>query len=253
MSKNRRTYTNEEFIKAVETSYSIAQVLVKLGLNPQGGNYRVFRKFQEELNLDISHFTGKGHNKGKKSNKRRNIDDYLSNKVSIQSHKLKIRLLEEKIFDSKCSCCKLGTWNELPIPLELDHINGNHLDNSLTNLRLLCPNCHAQTPTYRGKNKKSKPKTETEKKIRKPKIERKIKSTNKTIKNSYDRPKKFNVEKEELHKLVWSMSTTKVAELFNVSGKAIEKRCKLLGVSKPPRGYWAKFENNVWGLYCPLI
>ena len=43
-------------------------------------------------------------------------------------------------------------WNGLPIPLELDHINGRRDDNRLENLRLICPNCHAQTPTYRGRN-----------------------------------------------------------------------------------------------------
>lgn len=40
-----------------------------------------------------------------------------------------------------------------PIPLELDHIDGNHQNNALQNLRLLCPNCHALTPTFRDKNK----------------------------------------------------------------------------------------------------
>ncbi len=52
--------------------------------------------------------------------------------------------------------------------------------------------------------------------------------------------RKFEITKEELHKLVWSMPTTKVAAMFNVSDKAIERRCKLLGVTKPPLGYWAK-------------
>jgi len=44
-----------------------------------------------------------------------------------------------------------------PIPLELDHIDGNHQNNALDNLRLLCPNCHSLTPTFRGKNKRRAP------------------------------------------------------------------------------------------------
>lgn len=54
--------------------------------------------------------------------------------------------------------------------------------------------------------------------------------------------KKLSVTREELHNAVWSMATTKVAEKYGVSDKAIEKRCKKLGVEKPPRGYWAKVE-----------
>lgn len=45
-----------------------------------------------------------------------------------------------------------------PIPLQLDHIDGNHTNNKLENLQILCPNCHAKTPTYCGKNIKQNPK-----------------------------------------------------------------------------------------------
>lgn len=52
----------------------------------------------------------------------------------------------------KCLICSRKTWNKGPIPLELDHIDGNSENNKERNLRLICPNCHAQTPTYKGRN-----------------------------------------------------------------------------------------------------
>jgi 5-methylcytosine-specific restriction endonuclease McrA len=52
----------------------------------------------------------------------------------------------------QCECCKNTEWNNQSIPLEIDHIDGNHQNNVLENVRLLCPNCHAQTPTYKNRN-----------------------------------------------------------------------------------------------------
>lgn len=57
--------------------------------------------------------------------------------------------------------------------------------------------------------------------------------------------RKFEITADELKELVWNAPTTKVAKLFNVSDKAIEKRCKLLGVKKPPRGYWQKQKAKI--------
>jgi 5-methylcytosine-specific restriction endonuclease McrA len=110
------------------------------------------------LNLDTSHFTGQGWNKNNFV-PARPIEDYLSNKYPAHSHRLRLRLIKEKILEPICVICKSQTWNGSPIPLELDHVNGKHEDNTLENLRLLCPNCHAQTSNYRGRAKsKSKSK-----------------------------------------------------------------------------------------------
>jgi len=148
-----RKYTKEQLIEAVTNSVSIRQALQQLGVSAYGGNYRVIKGYIEKLSLSTSHMLGKARNKGQKLPNKRPIEDYLSNSKYIQSNKLRKRLLRDKIFEHKCSSCNSSSWLGKPIPLELDHKNGNHKDNSLDNLRLLCPNCHALTPTYRGKNK----------------------------------------------------------------------------------------------------
>lgn len=147
-------YTKENFIEAVASSTSIRQVLLKLEVCPHGGNYRTANNYIKKLNLDISHFTGQGWNKGNSPNiyQDRTTEDYLNNKYPIQSNKLRLRLLKEKVFEHKCYCCNNVTWNNKPIPLELEHIDGNNQNNLLSNLTMLCPNCHAQTSTYRGRN-----------------------------------------------------------------------------------------------------
>lgn len=149
-----KKYTKTQLIQAVKENYSIRQVLVTLNVSPHGGNYRVINSYIEKLGLDTSHFKGQGWSKSKKIGYRSSIKDYLSNKQPIQSYKLKNRLFLEGLKDKKCEVCGITHWNGELAPLELDHINGNHKDNTLSNLKILCPNCHAQTPTYRSKNRR---------------------------------------------------------------------------------------------------
>jgi hypothetical protein len=149
-------YTEEEFIIAVKTSISIRQVLNKLGLKEAGGNYSITKTRIKNLGLDTSHFKGQAWNKGKILGPKKPVEELLviDRKHPYQSFKLKNRLLQEGIKIHQCECCGIAEWQGKPTPLELDHINGINYDNRLENLRLLCPNCHAQTDTYRGRNKK---------------------------------------------------------------------------------------------------
>lgn len=143
---------DKTFIEAVKQSTSIRQILKKLGLAPAGGNYSTIHRRIASLHIDTSHFLGQAHNRGKYHGPKRPIEDYLSNRAYMQSDKLKKRLISEGIFEHRCSSCKLTEWLGNPMPLELEHKDGNHRNNYLNNLCLLCPNCHTFTPTYRGKN-----------------------------------------------------------------------------------------------------
>lgn len=144
----KHRYTKEMVENAVSNCISYAQVLKQLGVVAAGGNYSVLKKFIINHNIDTTHFKGQGWNLGQTKPKK-SLDKYLKNEATITSHKLRIRLLREGIFEHKCSNCNLSEWSGKPIPLELDHIDGNNQNNNLSNLRLLCPNCHASTPTYR--------------------------------------------------------------------------------------------------------
>lgn len=151
-----RKYNDSQFINAVHQSTSIRQVLSILNLQPTGGNYKTFHSNVKKLNLDISHFSGQAWNKDKKLvfKPRRSLQDILiKNSTYSNSYKLKLRLIKEGLFQEKCYTCNLTIWNSSKIPLELEHINGVNNDNRIENLTLLCPNCHALTSTYRGKNK----------------------------------------------------------------------------------------------------
>ncbi len=149
-----KKYTLEQLKEAVKTSYSIRQTLMKLNVSEYGGNYRVFNKAVVFFKIDTSHFTGQGSNKGKVFGPKQPIEYYLVNGRQTQSNTLKRRLIKENILEQICNKCGLTNWLDGKIPLELHHKDGDTTNNSLSNLELICPNCHAFTSNYRGKNKK---------------------------------------------------------------------------------------------------
>jgi 5-methylcytosine-specific restriction endonuclease McrA len=79
------------------------------------------------------------------------IATLLSSRQRARGH-VKVRLLRAGILKNVCSNCGLTEWLGRSVTMHLDHINGIHNDHRLENLRMLCPNCHSQTPTYGGRN-----------------------------------------------------------------------------------------------------
>ncbi len=145
--------SDDEVGDAVRSSRSVAQVVTRLALRPGGNQSRLSQRIQS-LALDTSHFMGQAWRRGSTtpSVPARPLTELLVVGLSVQTNRLKKRLIEEGWREHRCESCLRDSWNGRPIPLELDHINGRRDDNRLANLRMLCPNCHAQTPTYRGRN-----------------------------------------------------------------------------------------------------
>jgi hypothetical protein len=152
-----RRYTDQEIADAVRSSYSIAQVLKRLGLSPTGANYKGMHGHFPRLQLDTTHFTGQGHLRGKHHSwtPQRSLAEILvQNSTYTCTSSLKKRLIREGLLLNCCSVCGLPPfWQGKPLVLILDHKNGDRSDHRIENLRLLCPNCNSQQPTFAGKNK----------------------------------------------------------------------------------------------------
>lgn len=147
--------TKEEYEIAIKNAKSIAQALRNLGIKDRGGNYRIIKNAIDKYQIDTSHFTGQGWNVNLNFNPNPKIktEDLLVENSNYNSYKLKKRLLSEGYKEKKCECCGLTEWQGKEIPLELHHMNGDNTDNRIENLEILCPNCHALTDNYRGRNK----------------------------------------------------------------------------------------------------
>lgn len=140
-----RKFTRQEIEQFVSESNSIASLADKLGYSKKCGSYlNTINNMIQELNLDVSHFCGQSWNK--------NNFDYSrfqnGKAIKISSAINALIFLRGR----KCECCGAEEWIGNPIPLEVHHNDGNTLNNELKNLVLLCPNCHALTKNYRGKN-----------------------------------------------------------------------------------------------------
>lgn len=142
---------DDALARAVASSTTLAGVLRALGLPPDPGLVVPLRARIEADGLSLSHLRGRGWARGTRR-PRLPLDQVLVDGRATSSGALRRRLVAEGLLERACSGCGLTAWQGRLVPLELDHVNGRREDNRLENLRLLCPNCHALTDTWRGRN-----------------------------------------------------------------------------------------------------
>jgi 5-methylcytosine-specific restriction endonuclease McrA len=153
-----RKYTKEILEEAVTQSVSFAGVTRYLQIPVTGSNQTHIKKMVVKFEIDFTHFTGKLWSKGKFLPQSQLTSDELLI-VSQNDTRTKVALLKRALLERgkiyECEHCLISdVYNNKSLTLHIDHIDGDWKNNIETNLRFLCPNCHSQTNTYGGRNKK---------------------------------------------------------------------------------------------------
>lgn len=147
---------SDEFAGIVKSATTLTTILKQCGLQNIGGNFHTVLKRIQEDGLDLSHIPrGLDSNRGRVITRcdKPSLDSILVEESNYGRTRLKKRLIKEGILENKCARCnKPPVWEGEPLVLRLDHINGVNNDNRLDNLRLVCPNCDSQLPTFSGRN-----------------------------------------------------------------------------------------------------
>lgn len=214
--------SDEEFKTIIKNSFSYSDCLRALGLGTNGGSSTdVLKKRIQELECSTEHFDG---HKAKAIKNYRPLEEILiENSDYVSTVSLKKRLIDAKLLEYKCSKCGISEWQGEPLTLQLDHINGNHIDNRIENLRLLCPNCHSQTHTYAGKSAFKYKKSPSYCTL----CGKELKTCAtycpecaKLLQRKVERP-----SREELKQMIRTIPFTKIGLIYNVQDNSVRKWC----------------------------
>jgi hypothetical protein len=218
-----------DFADVCRTSGTLAEIIRRLGMVVCGPTYRNIKRRAAREGVDLSHIAmGLGHRRGKPSRTRSTLE-----RVLLSGHRgwIKTTLLREGVLENKCAICGMPPeWQAKPLVLRLDHINGTSHDNRLENLRLVCPNCDSQLPTFSGGNMRAKSRTTC------------LDCGGKVTKNSLRCSKCAGIQRvgkvptkivwppaEELVRLLSVSNFSQVAKQLGVSDNAVRKHLKVHG------------------------
>jgi hypothetical protein len=224
-------YSKEELEKIVNESFSMAEVISKLGYKTRNGsNDKTVKKRLEKYNISTNHF------RNLRCVERTPQNVFCINSTVTQS--VLRRWFKRISDDSRCEICgQLKCWNNKDLTMILDHIDGDNHNNQLQNLRWICPNCNSQLPTFAGRNLNKRinyipmKDRKAKKKICPVCNINEIHLESKMCIDCRNKEKAKNIPpKEELEKLIYEKSFVAIGKIYGVSDNAVRKWCKKYGL-----------------------
>lgn len=222
----------EQILKWIEEEQTKAFMCRQLHCKPETLN-----SYMKKMGIEYA---------GQPSKKGRNLgqgyltaEQYLCSGSMIKSHTLKLKLFKDGIKAKQCEICGISQWQGVELPLELHHKDGDHYNNELSNLMILCPNCHSIQEGNSGKAVKSK--EEIAKLAKEAKRTASCVVCGKLItRNSTYCPECYAREsriverpsREELKNLIRTTSFLQIGKTYNVSDNAVRKWCVGYGLPK---------------------